>query len=249
MIKLNISAKECIDFFMARLTLAEDYKFKSLKKEINKKLYLAIDNTEKIELLRNIFNEKRCELIRTENWDAYTPQNLHSFLFSEIQKEFNDPVFKVRCHDIMKAEGMNEYTVMTEFILDVSRVSYITSLHRLLQHLKTEISILQGADNRTTILSNKTVIEQAESSGLVWMKSDTDILELITSLIESGAINNKTLSVTRKEAIEAFEKLFNIQIKDAESKLVRASTRKRDQSPFLESLKHTFVQYCNKNNN
>ncbi|MHA1748712.1 MAG: RteC domain-containing protein [Promethearchaeota archaeon] len=79
-----------------------------------------------------------------------------------------------------------------------------------------------------------------------WLKSDTDLLELITALYESKAINNESKNLTRKDAIKYFAEIFSIEIKDAESKLTRATERKKDTSPFLTKLKEIFDEYCQK---
>ena len=81
-------------------------------------------------------------------------------------------------------------------------------------------------------------------SNLIWTKSDTDLLELITALMEIKAINNIDHNLTRKDAIEIFSKIFGREIKDAESKLSRATERKKDISPFLNSLKESFDNYA-----
>lgn len=81
-------------------------------------------------------------------------------------------------------------------------------------------------------------------NNLVWCKNDTDLLELITALCENKAINNSHNNLTRKEAIEIFSKVFNRDIKDAESKLSKATERKKDISPFLSALKESFDNYA-----
>jgi hypothetical protein len=82
---------------------------------------------------------------------------------------------------------------------------------------------------------------------LVWCKNDTDLLELITALIESKSIDNIEKNLSRKDAIEHFSSFFGRPIKDAESKLSRATERKINISPFLTSLKEAFDKYaCNK---
>ena len=77
-----------------------------------------------------------------------------------------------------------------------------------------------------------------------WNTSDTDLLELIVALQESNSIVLENQKTNRKELIRNFEKIFNIQIKDPESKLTRATERKKDTSPFLTNLKQSFEDYC-----
>ncbi|HEY6914706.1 MAG TPA: RteC domain-containing protein [Paludibacter sp.] len=53
--------------------------------------------------------------------------------------------------------------------------------------------------------------------------------------------NGKTL--TRKEVIDYFQQLFGIEIKAPEGKLNRATNRKTNTTPFLDSLKVAFDNY------
>lgn len=97
--------------------------------------------------------------------------------------------------------------------------------------------------NDQTFNSNTIDITQ-HFEPLIWCKNDTDLLELITALLEIKAINNQDHNLTRKEAIEIFSKIFNVEIKDAESKLSRATERKKGVSPFLSALKESFDNYA-----
>jgi hypothetical protein len=81
-------------------------------------------------------------------------------------------------------------------------------------------------------------------SELFWLRNDTDLLELITVLLHSGSLNNKDRNLTRKKIIEIVTQLFNHPIKDAESKLSRATERKKDSSPYLAKLQQTYEEYC-----
>jgi len=83
-------------------------------------------------------------------------------------------------------------------------------------------------------------------SSLQWKKSDTDLLELIVALNESGSIFCNNSAMTRKQTIEFFENFFGITIKDPESKLSRATERKKDPAPYLTFLKQTFINYSEK---
>jgi hypothetical protein len=81
---------------------------------------------------------------------------------------------------------------------------------------------------------------------LHWKKSDTDLLELIVALNEPGSIFCNNSAMTRKQIREFFENLFGMTIKDSESKLSKATDRKRDLAPFLTFLKQTFENYSKK---
>ncbi len=77
-----------------------------------------------------------------------------------------------------------------------------------------------------------------------WSKTDTDLIELITALFHSDSIkrrDNKPL--TRKELIEYFTDIFDMQLKHAESKLSRTSERKKSRTQYIDLLKSTFENY------
>lgn len=82
------------------------------------------------------------------------------------------------------------------------------------------------------------------SSNLMWKGTDTELLELIQALLETKKISLPHKEISRKDAIRIFEQIFSFEIKDAESKLSRATERKMDNSPFLTSLKEAFNRYC-----
>jgi hypothetical protein len=89
---------------------------------------------------------------------------------------------------------------------------------------------------------------KATNEQIIWQKNDTDLLEMITALTEIKSLQNKTGNLTRADAIKSFENFFGIEIKDAESKLVRATERKKSRAPFINSMKTAFEQYCENKN-
>lgn len=78
-----------------------------------------------------------------------------------------------------------------------------------------------------------------------WTGSDTALLELITSLYHSDCIERRDgKTTTRKELIDYFQSILGTEIKDVEGKLTRATARKINMTPFLDSLKTAFVNYA-----
>jgi hypothetical protein len=112
------------------------------------------------------------------------------------------------------------------------------------QDISKIIDKLVSHKNRLYPNQNDTILEteNIKKKTLIWCKSDTALLELIAALMEIKAVNNHQNNLTRKEAIDTFSKLFGIEIKDAESKLSRATERKRDVS-FPTALKESFDNY------
>jgi len=83
-----------------------------------------------------------------------------------------------------------------------------------------------------------------DKSSLNWNGSDTDLVELITALLKTNSIaRTDGKKMTQKELMEAFEKFFGMEIKDARVKLQNAVQRKKTIAPYLEKLLNAFVEY------
>ena len=78
----------------------------------------------------------------------------------------------------------------------------------------------------------------------VWKSSDTDLLELAAAIYQNRSIERKDgKTLTRKELVDYFQQIFAIKIKDPEGKLTRATSRKLNITPFLDTLKIAFENY------
>lgn len=78
----------------------------------------------------------------------------------------------------------------------------------------------------------------------VWKSSDTDLLELVAAIYQNRSIERKDgKTLTRKELVDYFQQIFNLKIKDPEGKLTRATSRKLNITPFLDTLKIAFENY------
>lgn len=88
-------------------------------------------------------------------------------------------------------------------------------------------------------------VKQLSTPDYVWKSSATDLLELVTALYQNKSIERKDgKPLTRKELIAHFEQMFNIVIADTEGKLYKATNRKINQTPFLDSLAVQFENYA-----
>lgn len=129
--------------------------------------------------------------------------------------------------------------LISSFVLRQKEVIYST-----IDYLNRKIQWLNLSDKDAFIPEKITSTnEYPVMHKLNWCKSDTDLLELITALYEMESFGSKK-NITRKEVIDIFSKIFNLEIKDAESKLSRATERKKDISPFLTDLKVSFDNYA-----
>ena len=68
-------------------------------------------------------------------------------------------------------------------------------------------------------------------------------MELIVALIKSKSIELPNGENHRNKIVSIFERIFSMDLKDAESKLSRATNR-QDLTPFLNQLKESFEYYC-----
>lgn len=81
-----------------------------------------------------------------------------------------------------------------------------------------------------------------EQPVLVWTRTDTDFLEVFTSLSRTGAFTFVDgTRPTQRQIIEIFEKLFNMNIPNPGSTLHMARNRKKDPTPYLAELQRVFI--------
>lgn len=75
-----------------------------------------------------------------------------------------------------------------------------------------------------------------------WTRTDTDLLELIISLIESGSIKARNGDLTQTMAIKMFEQFFNRIIKDSGIKIHKAGARVKKPAAFLGELLESYAK-------
>jgi hypothetical protein len=148
--------------------------------------------------------------------------------------------------------------VLKEKTLDFVEIqrTVITTLEeflvRKIRSVHVRIKLLQSNFNFSHAIFEKNEsrksdqLELIENDSLVWNRSDTDLLELITALYESKSIISKNGKFTKKQLQTIFERLFHHTIKDAGSKLTRARDRKTETAVFMEELKNAFSNYVSK---
>lgn len=84
---------------------------------------------------------------------------------------------------------------------------------------------------------------QKNTSNYVWKSSATDLLELVAALYQNKSIERRDgTPLTRKELIEYFQKLFDMEIIDIENKLTKAGNRNKN-TAFLDKLSQQFREY------
>lgn len=115
----------------------------------------------------------------------------------------------------------------------------LESIQKILDSVELGIDTIKSSDD---YVNPQKIIDKP--GNLIWNKSDTDLLELIVALLETQSLSSKDYSLTRKDLVFLFSQFFGREIKDFESKLTRATERKKDTSPYLTKLKLAFENYC-----
>lgn len=114
-----------------------------------------------------------------------------------------------------------------------------------LERLDRKLDLEKKALTHQAIANNPVVIQGGDASPYNWDASATDMLELVAALHKSDSLKRKDgRPLTRKELIDYFQQIFNMDIKDAEGKLNKATSRKKNMTPFLDGLKATFESYA-----
>jgi len=150
---------------------------------------------------------------------------------------YNDPVLP-----------SEDFTIYREVNLkDIQHRCFHAEAHRdlskeLIQEFETGMKQLQ------TLLTHYVDggIGSKYSKQLKWNGTDNDLLEMVVALWEMKAIQNDQLTLTKKDAIEAFSEFLQHDISYAESKVSKLILRKKGNHPFLDSMIHAFDGYADR---
>jgi hypothetical protein len=151
--------------------------------------------------------------------------------FSQWQVEYDEVIYE---------EGIGSYRPST-----AKYYSNFEELCRLeLERLRKKVEYEKEEQSRLVVASNPELNSENKSFALKWNATDTDLLELITAFHRSNIIvRSDKKEMKRKDLIDFFSQLFDMEIKDVEVKLTRATNRKMSTTPFLDKLKLAFENY------
>lgn len=76
---------------------------------------------------------------------------------------------------------------------------------------------------------------QCPQREIIWTSNQTDLIELIYALAESGAINNGNVEI--KNLIDCFQRMFQIDLNHYYRKYTDITNRKKERTVFLDRLK------------
>lgn len=149
----------------------------------------------------------------------------------------------------LQYDELEEYT---DFKLKKQRYKYSHKLYpnfeKLcgleIQRLENQIEIEKTALTMQAIERNPVTIETIGQTPIYkWNASDTDFLELFAALFHNQSIVRVDgKAPTRKEVLEYFQQIFNIEINDVEGKLYKAGNRNKN-TPFIDKLSQQFRNY------
>jgi len=243
------------------LTLKKD--LEKYHNHINSFILAGISSYEPSSILMKQYNDTLQECDAGEKESA-------SFVSSEIEEEFEDtyPAFDER-FDFEKVKKecdqltgtLAKITFIKDRLYDLQQWQIQYDEENEENYLYTHIYYpkffklcsleLQRLNERLDLelkygkeLTNGKETESG-STQYCWQASDTDLLELVTALYKEKAIRRKDgKEMSRKELLNCFESLFGMEVKNAESKLAKATERKNNPTVFLNRLQNAFNSYA-----
>lgn len=140
---------------------------------------------------------------------------------------------------------VNLPTVDREAFVEYQMEKYGTDAERWLKEVSGMINDYHDdivgfniADDFQNIIASK--LNTVPISDLQWDANDTDLLELIVALTETRSLKN----VSRKHIVAVFERVFNIQLKDYDSKISKAANGRKNTVPsFTAKLAVAWEEY------
>lgn len=234
--------------------------YNSIIKEIFKGLY----DDEEDSYIRTIFDEEIAKVIQPDDInDPNAPEWDFRFDFAIMKEECviecPDTISKIsfihnRIFDFKQWQVQyDEKDVNATGLLAKSKYKYSSEYYpnflKLcnleLERLKNQLEIEDKALTHNAIANDLVVVQGGDVSPYSWNASDTDLLEVVAALHKNNSIKQKdSKPLTRKELIDYFQQIFNMDIKDVEGKLSKATSRKKNMTPFLDSLKGAFESYA-----
>ena len=205
--------------------------------EMNTLLTISSIKSEKEKTITAFIGQKRTKLMNIEGWGKYKPEDLSSSVFDDLKKalQSEDENFILSSEQLRNFTGEKTYPHAIASITVLLRI--LIKLNKLL--VDENVHVAQEPQAIYELFPPKKY-----SSPLKWKESDTAFIELFASVFHVGAIMHVSHDITRKELFEILSEMFNLNIKDLESKLSRAKRRKKNETPFLDSLRFAFNNLC-----
>ncbi|MES3019851.1 MAG: RteC domain-containing protein [Bacteroidota bacterium] len=87
---------------------------------------------------------------------------------------------------------------------------------------------------------------QVQESPVIWTGNQTDLVELLYALVESGCLNNGNIQI--KSAMLFFQSIFKVDLKYYYHKFTDISNRKKERTVFLDKLKDCLTKKLDSKN-
>lgn len=200
---------------------------------------------ENFALLHIYINQKYSQILNALQSDDFTPPNDFSDLVLLLENFLNNYyTYEVDGHwakDTLVSHNFLQIIPNDLKKYDKNNSYYEYVLSEFFAHQKQMVGkILFEIRSYNVYTKMKTTTVQH----LNWKGSDTDLLELIVALLEKDSLrDNNDKKMTRKDAIKLFEGIFQMEIKDPESKLSRVSARNTGSLHYLDHLKAAYDDY------
>jgi len=191
--------------------------------------------------------------LRIGLWDIldyfnYAQSLIHDSKETYVKTDFNIPwcPSEILVRDLKPMNEMEEFSLMNSFNLKRALSKYweiqFAAIEEIEKYIDIRLPIIKSAPDYVKSNPDNNI----SSNNITWSKSDTDLLELVVALHETGAIQNPSKDLSQKEAIAFFSEIFNKEIKDPHKKLNSARLRYKDN--FIEKLSDVLEEYYKKQN-
>lgn len=176
----------------------------------------------------------------------YTTPEQHKKRILEMASEFiettNKLVFLEEIQQLLKNDLSNHQQGFHSAIGVKHSCIYDIKLGTLLLYIQQSIdSLRKDHIVVSAITENHHTSENLPK--LRWKGSDAELLELAVALTQTGKVVNSEGVPVRTELIDALENIFGRTIKDPDTKISQTKSRKKDKTPFLNSLVEAYTRY------
>lgn len=93
---------------------------------------------------------------------------------------------------------------------------------------------------------NEDCVSLISDSPIIWTGNQSDLVELLYALVESGAFNNGNVKI--KTVILYFQSMFQVDLKYYYHKFTDISNRKKERTVFLDKLKASLIRKMDSKN-
>ena len=197
------------------------------------------------------FPQRITHLLMSQKRIEKALENYHSGLIFDECGDLIDPTQEdilVNRSVLISHEGA--YNPDKELIgdsLDIHLEKYLAILQnygiQFLEYLRKMESLLSANPSFGTSIDISSK-EKKIMSKIIWKKTKTDLVELISVLVASGALyKDEHTPITKKDAYVFFAEMFSVDLAQADSLLSRAYGRKKEDGvPFLKLLHDKFLE-------